>query len=190
MMWRLKKLSMKRINYLLIFIVLIFSLFNVLSEFDRGIVIVLKDASIILTITLPYIVKKIFNFDISEYLIFIWIIFIFLAHYLGVSLELYNKWYYFDKVTHFMSGVLSAGVAFLIIENMKYKNILFNILFIISFTWFCAGMWEVFEFTCNYLFGGDAQKVALTGVSDTMWDMIVAFFGSIIISFIYYFRKK
>ena len=29
-------------------------------------------------------------------------------------------------------------------------------------------------------FGGDAQKVAETGVDDTMWDMIVAFVGSII----------
>lgn len=181
---------MKRINYLLIFVILILALFNILSELDRGIVIILKDFSIVLTIIFPYIVKKLFKFEISEYLIFIWIVFIFLAHYLGVSLELYNKWYYFDKVTHFMSGVLSGGVGALILEKEKCKNLLFNILFIISFTWFCAGMWEVFEFVCNYLFGGDAQRVAITGVSDTMWDMIVAFFGSIIVCFIYCFRKK
>ena len=181
---------MKRINYLLIFIVLFFSLINVFSELNRGIVIVLKDASIVLTITFPYIVNKIFKFDISEYLILIWIVFIFLAHFLGASLEFYNKWYMFDKITHFMSGILSGGVGALILEKIKCKNLLFNILFILSFTWLCAGMWEVFEFTCNYLFGGDAQRVVLTGVSDTMWDMIVAFFGSIIVCFVYYFRKK
>lgn len=181
---------MKRINYLLIFVVLVFALFNVFSELNRGIVVVLKDVSIIFTITFPYIVKKVFKFEISEYLIFIWIVFIFLAHFLGVSLELYNRWYYFDKITHFMSGILSGGVGALILEKVKCKKILFNILFILSFTWFCAGMWEVFEFTCNYLFGGDAQRVVLTGVSDTMWDMIVAFIGSIIVSIFYYFRNK
>ena len=181
---------MRKINFLLIFIILICSLFNVFSELDRGLVIVLKDAGIILTISFPYIIKKIFKFEISEYLIFIWVVFIFLAHFLGVSLELYNRWFYLEKVTHFMSGVLSGGVGALILEKVKIKKIFFNILFILSFTWFCAGMWEVFEFTCNYLFGGDAQRVVLTGVSDTMWDMIVAFFGSLIVSFVYYFRKK
>ena len=181
---------MKKINYLLIICILIGAFINVFFELDKGIVIVLKDISIIFTITLPYILKKIFKIDINEFLIFIWIIFIFLAHFLGVSLEFYNKWYCFDKVTHFMSGILSGGVATLIINKVKCKNVYQNILFIVSFTWFCAGMWEVFEFTSNYLFGGDAQKVALTGVSDTMWDMIVAFLGSIIVSFIYWFRRK
>ena len=181
---------MKKINYLLIFIIIICAFVTVFSELDRGIVIVLKDISILFTVSFPYIVKKTFKLDISEYLIFIWIVFIFMAHFLGVALELYNKWYYFDKVTHFMSGVLSGGVGALILERIKCKKIVFNILFIISFTWFCAGMWEVFEFTCNYLFGGDAQRVVLTGVSDTMWDMIVAFFGSLIVSFVYYFRRK
>ena len=89
-----------------------------------------------------------------------------------------------------MSGILSAMVGALILEKANYKKMFFNLLFIICFTWFCAGMWEVFEFTCNYLFGGDAQRVVLTGVSDTMWDMIVAFFGSIIVSTFYYFRNK
>lgn len=181
---------MRKINYLLITIVLCLAFINIFSELDRGIVIVLKDLSIIFTITFPYIVKKIFKIDISDYLIFIWIIFIFLAHYLGVSLEYYDKWHMFDKITHFMSGVLSAGTAILILEKSGIKKFAFNILFIISFTFLCAGMWEIFEFVCNYLFGGDAQKVALTGVSDTMWDMIVAFFGSIIVSFVYYFKRK
>ena len=181
---------MKKFNYLLIACILICAAVSVFFEIDRGVVIVLKDFSIVLTLTFPYILKRVFKVNISEYLIFIWIIFIFMAHYLGVTLELYDKWYMFDKVTHFMSGVLSASVGALILENVKCKKLFFNILFILSFTWFCAGMWEVFEFTCNYLFGGDAQKVVLTGVSDTMWDMIVAFFGSIIVCIVYYFRKK
>ncbi len=181
---------MKKINHLLIIATLICAFITIFSEFDRGLVIVLKDASIVLTLLLPYILNKLFKFNISEYLIFIWIIFIFLAHYLGVTCEFYNKWGPFDKITHTFSGVLSGTVAILILNKVKTKNIFFDILFILSFSSMCAFLWEVFEFTCNALVGGDAQRVALTGVSDTMWDMIVAFAGSLFVSFVYYIKKK
>lgn len=181
---------MRKINLLLIGLTLVLSSFIIFSEFDKGIVIVLKDASIVLTLFFPYILNRLFKLNISERLILIWIIFIFLAHYLGVICELYNSFYMFDKITHTMSGILSGSVAILLLEKVKLKNIAFNILFILSFTWMCAGLWEVFEFTCNELVGGDAQRVVATGVSDTMWDMIVAFIGSIFVSIFYFFKKK
>ncbi len=180
----------KKLNILLILITLTCSTFTIINELDSSIVIILKDASIYFTIFLPYIVRKIFKIEIKEDLVTIWIIFIFFSHYLGVAAEYYNKWEYLDKITHCISGVITAYIAAMILNYNKTKNVIFNILFIISFTWFCAGMWEVFEFTCNYLFGGDAQRVALTGVSDTMWDMIVAFFGSVAFSIYYYFKRK
>ena len=183
-------MNMKKINYLLVLVTIICGTISAFSQIDKGIVIFLKDFSIVLTVSLPFILKKLFKLDMGEMLTFIWIVFIFLAHYLGVSLELYNKWVYFDKVTHSMSGVLSGVVAVLILEKNKPNNLFFNIIFILSFTWFCAGLWEVFEFTCNHFFGGDAQKVVETGVNDTMWDMIVAFIGSIGVSILYYLRRK
>jgi len=181
---------MKRLNILLIIITLICSAFTIIGEFDKGIVVVLKDASIVFTVFLPYIIEKIFKIKLPEGCKTIWIIFIFLAHYLGVTAEYYNKWEGFDKVTHTISGVLTAYVAAVILQYNKSKKLVFNVLFILSFTWLCAGLWEVFEFTCNYLFGGDAQRVAATGVSDTMWDMIVAFFGSIAFNIYYVIRTK
>ncbi|MBR3210273.1 MAG: hypothetical protein IKF82_08455 [Bacilli bacterium] len=179
-------MNIKKINYLLIVFTLICAFFKIFSELDEGIVIILKDSSIVFTIFLPYIVKKYFKLDINDNLIFLWIIFIFLAHYLGVICEFYFKFYAYDKVTHTFSGVLSGSVALLIIDKIKSKNFWFNILFILSFTWFCAGMWEVFEYLCNILFGGDAQRVVETGVNDTMLDMIVAFFGSLFVCLLYY----
>lgn len=181
---------MKKINIFLIITTVILSFITILSELDKGIVIILKDSSIALTLLVPYILKKIFKVKIDESYILIWIIFIILAHYLGVICELYFKIDYFDKVTHTFSGVVSSTAAILILNNVKTKNIGFNILFILSFSWLCAGLWEVFEFTCNALFGGDAQRVLLTGVTDTMQDMIVAFIGSIVVSIIYYFKRR
>ena len=63
-------------------------------------------------------------------------------------------------------------------------------MFILAFSAMCAFLWETFEFVCNILFGGDAQRVAETGVTDTMMDMIVAFIGASIFSLGYYIKEK
>ena len=181
---------MKKINLLLTLATIICAIVTIFMQPYQGVVVFLKNASIILTVTLPYILQKLFKVRINDGLTFIWIIFIFMAHYLGVVLE----WHYslpgFDKVTHTVSGVLSGYVATLILKHMKITNLMFSILFIISFSFMCAGLWEIFEFTCNALFGGDAQRVAETGVTDTMLDIIVAFGGSIFVSIVYFIKKK
>jgi len=179
---------MKLINRFLVIFTILLSAFIIFGEFDRGIVIILKDSSIVLTLLFPYILKKLFKVDISDGVIFVWIIFIFLSHFLGVICELYNEWYYFDKVSHTFSGVLSGTVGVMVLDRLKIKKKWFGILFILSFTSMCAFLWEVFEFTCNALFGGDAQRVVATGVTDTMMDMIVAFVGSLFVCL--YYKKK
>lgn len=181
---------MKKINIFLIIITICLACMTIVTELNRGIVVILKDSSIVLTLLAPYIIRKLFKLDIDESLILVWIVFIFLAHYLGVICQLYYKIEYFDKVAHTFSGVLSGFVGIMILDKVKSKNLIFNIIFILSFTAMVAFLWEVFEFTCNALFGGDAQMVLKTGVTDTMTDMIVAYIGSIFVCFYYYFRKK
>ena len=179
---------MKKINKTLILCIAIIALFTVSFELDKGIVIILKDASIVLTLIVPYIFEKIFKKDLSEGFKLIWIIFIFMAHYLGVICELYNSWDFFDKIVHTISGILTAYLAMVILDNYKVRKKAFNTIFIISFSALCAITWETFEFVCNILVGGDAQKVVETGVNDTMLDMIVALIGSILFS-IWYKRR-
>ena len=52
-----------------------------------------------------------------------------------------------------------------------------------------AGIWEIFEFTCDKLFNKDAQHVLTTGVNDTMKDMIVAILGTSSMAIIYLFEQ-
>ena len=179
---------MKKVNIILLIITLVCSFITIIGELDKGIVIILKDSSIILTATLPYIVNKLFKVKLNDGVIFVWLIFIFLAHYMGVTAEFYNKWEGFDKIVHTFSGILTAYVGMLLIP--KDNKIWFSILFIISFSWMCAGLWETFEFVCNILFGGDAQRVVETGVTDTMMDMIVAFIGSSAFCLGYFVKNK
>lgn len=180
----------KKINILLCIIAIIGGLFIAFTK-DDSLVLILKDSSIIFTITGIYIIEKIFKIKINEYIKFIYILFIFMAHFVGVTLEVYNHVYWFDKFTHFVSGIATSLLAILILLKEKNNNkLLFNVLFILSFSMLIASSWEVFEFLASYYFKVDPQRVVLTGVTDTMGDIIVALLGSILVSISYYFEHK
>ena len=180
----------KKINVTLVLIAIIGSIYITITK-DKSLLYVLKDMSIILTINALYIIKKIFKLNISDAIILIYILFIFNAHFLGVTINLYGKIYWFDKYTHFLSGIISSfGAIFILVKSKKNGNRRFDIFFIISVTLMVAALWEMFEFTSSCLFNVDPQRVKLTGVTDTMEDIIVAFLGSIIVSMMYYFEYK
>ena len=180
----------KKINITLILIAIIGSFYFIFAK-DDNIVLVLKDISILFTINLLYIIQKIFKIKINSAINFIYISFIFIAHFLGVICELYNYIYWFDKFAHFTSGIITSLVAIYILTKLNNKNSIFiNILYIIAFTLMVASLWEIFEYLSSYYFNVDPQKVVLTGVNDTMGDIIVAFLGSILVSVCYYFEIK
>ena len=180
----------KRINISLILIAIIGTLYFVFTR-DTNIVLILKDISIIVTISALYIIQKLFKTRINEVINLIYIIFIFMAHFLGVICELYNYIYWFDKFVHFLSGIVTAFVSiYLLVKFRKDKNMLFDILVIVSLTLAVAAFWEIFEYSSSFYFHMDPQKVLLTGVNDTMGDIIVAFLGSVLVSISYYFENK
>ncbi len=185
-------MKIKYVNYLLCLIAIVGSLFVVFTK-DKTVGSVLKDLAILITITLPYIVRKIWKVKLDDKLEFIYILFVFSAHFLGAVIELYNKIDCFDKINHTLSGILTSfGALFLLHIGGKYKpkNKIFNIASMLCFTLAVAACWEIFEYLANICFGGDAQRVALTGVNDTMQDIIVAFIGSSLVCLLYGFYQN
>lgn len=185
-------MKIKFINYFLCMSAIVCSIYLVITRDDK-IGLILKDLSVVITITIPYICEKLFKMKIDDKLKLLYISFIFTAHFLGATLELYNKITYFDKITHTLSGVLTAYGALLILYILgkyKIKEKYFNTFFMICFTLSVAAFWEIFEYLANILFGGDAQRVMLTGVNDTMQDIIVAFLGSILVSLVHLFYNN
>lgn len=183
---------MKYLNYLLIIIAIIGGIYVVITK-DDEIGLILKDLSLIITMLLPYIIEKLFKVKIDERIKFIYLAFVFCAQFLGTTLEWYNKINYFDKINHTLSGVLTAYASLVILHlfnKYEHDNVLFNIVWMISVTLAIAGLWEIFEYLANIIFGGDAQRVVATGVNDTMQDIIVAFLGSIMVALVYRFYNK
>lgn len=180
----------KKINVVLVLIASLVGVYFAVTK-ENNIIYIIKDISVIFTINALYIIQKIFKIKINEVINLIYIIFIFMAHFLGVIVDLYSKIYWYDKLTHFLSGILTSFAAiYILVKNKQNKNLIFNILFIISFSMLVASFWEIFEYLSSYYFNVDPQKVMITGVTDTMCDIIVAFLGSILVSICYYFEHK
>lgn len=185
---------MRKINILLkvvsIIIGLVVGINQIINDLPTGEIFI--SFSLIIIVLIPNILRK-FNLKISPSIEFIYLLFVFLAQTLGSVLNFYQTFYFYDKVVHFLSGVFSSFVGvFILVKFGKYneKNVAFNCVMIIFTVMAIAGFWEIFEFTANLIFGGDAQKVVATGVNDTMTDIIVALLGSILICISYLYEQE
>lgn len=184
----------KKINLLLIVIASIGSIYCGINriidgDFYRFIICL----SIIPVVLMPKILKKYFRINFTYILEFIYLVFVFSAHFLGSIVDFYHTVNNYDKIMHLLSGVITAYFGLYTLINLgKYdqKNLFFNILFIISFVLMIASFWEFFEYFSDILFKQDAQNVLTTGIHDTMKDMIAAFLGSILFSIVYVYARK
>lgn len=155
-----------------------------------------KQASYLATMFLAFL-PEIFGFlkiKVSERLQFFYFLFLVVSMIGGIDLELYRDWAGFDKVVHCASGALVAVWAREVLEhyfgNLKSWDKLKNgkkqrefvVLFTMAFVAMIALLWECFEFGYDQLCGGNMQELLKPGVSDTMWDMIFALIGGVVVS--------
>lgn len=148
--------------------------------------------SLYITVWIPCLLRKILKINLPESMELIYLLFLFVAQFLGSIVNVYAKIYWFDSFTHFISGILTAVLSIFVLDWFhKYdsKSIWFNIFFMIAFSLMVASLWEFLEFTSDHIFGGDTQNVLTTGVEDTMKDMIVAFLGAILTSIYFAYEK-
>ena len=186
-------MKLKNLNYLLFIVMLLVStIYGINAIKDGKIYLILIRFSIIPVMLAPFFLHKFFKIDIPVSLKTIYLVFIFFSHFLGSIVGLYNEIYCYDKIIHFISGVLTALIAIYLIYKTDFKSknkLMMSVIFIISFTMLVASFWEIFEYTSDHLFLKDAQKVKLTGVNDTMQDMIVALLGAILVSLSLIYEK-
>ncbi len=92
---------------------------------------------------------------------------------------------YWDKILHFLSGFLFAVLGTAVHFSQKPGHALdpadaFNAsLYTWMFAMMSAVLWEIWEYLVSFS-GADPQQVALTGVGDTMGDIIVCTVGGLI----------
>lgn len=156
------------------------------------------------TITLlPIVLRRKFRIHIPAEFQILTIIFVFAALFLGEIHRYYDRWWWWDIALHASSGLLLGIFGFLLVyvlnENERAQLSMrpqFVSLFAFLFAVAVGALWEIFEFAMDQIFGTNMQKPMLgddSGLTDTMWDLIVDVMGALIISLLgwwYLMRRK
>jgi hypothetical protein len=159
---------------------------------DRQWLHVFLVVGIMATMLWPILVKPRLLVRLPSEIQLLAILFVFAALFLGEVRDYYERFWWWDMVLHGTAGLLMGLLGFMIVymlnehraEDMHLRP-LFLALFAFSFSQAIGGLWEIFEFTMDQLFGMTMQKPMFgdpSGLTDTMWDLIVNAVGAAIIS--------
>jgi uncharacterized membrane protein YjdF len=155
----------------------------------------------ILVVTLlPELLGKRFDVHIpSEFELFA-VIFVYGALFLGELRGFYLKYWWWDLALHTLSGFLLGLLGLLLVYVLNEKRDIklhmtsgFVALFAFVFAVALGALWEIFEFSMDRLFGFNMQKAMWddpSGLTDTMWDLIVDSIGAFVVALLGYVYFK
>ena len=111
------------------------------------------------------------------------ILFLYSSLFLGEFGDFYERFWWWDLALHTSSGFMLGLFAYILVFvlNRSPRSSLnlsppFVALFTVSFAVASGGLWEIFEYSMDQLFGLNMQK---GGLHDTMEDMIVNLIGAL-----------
>ncbi len=148
---------------------------------------------VVMAVTLaPVLLGRRLPVDIPAEFQVLAIVFVFAALFLGEVRSWYERIWWWDIALHTSSGLLLGLVGFLLVyvlnENERvdvHMRPRFVALFAFLFAVAVGALWEIFEFSMDRLFGANMQKPMFddpSGLTDTMWDLIVDTLGAFAIS--------
>ena len=122
------------------------------------------------------------------------IVFVFLAQYLGEIRTFYQVFWWWDLLLHAIFGSYAVIIALHSIKGIIRKEqgiteqrfTLFAIIFAFSFSISLGTLWEMFEFTGDYLFQLSMVK---GGLEDTSTDLLIKILAAFITAIICYYRN-
>jgi hypothetical protein len=120
------------------------------------------------------------------------LLFVYAALFLGEVLGYYERFWWWDIALHASSGLLLGIFGFLLVHVLNesaevdvHMQPRFVALFAFFFAVAVGALWEIFEFGMDRIFGTNMQKPMFgdpSGLTDTMWDLIVDTLGAAAIS--------
>ncbi len=118
--------------------------------------------------------------------------FVFAALFLGEVRSYFDRIWWWDIALHSTSGLLLGILGFLLVYVLNESKSIaltmtprFVAFFAFIFAVAVGGLWGIFEFSMDATFGTRMQKAMFddpSGLTDTMWDMIVNTIGAACIS--------
>jgi hypothetical protein len=108
---------------------------------------------------------------------------LFLHTFLGEVLMFYERVWLWDKALHVYGSAVISMLAFMIVYTLHYTGKLrltipFIGFFTVTFALAVGSLWELAEFSVDFLFEKTTQK----GLADTMWDLVYDLLGGVVIA--------
>ena len=134
------------------------------------------------------VVMRLCRLKMTEEIWIIDLLFTFFASLMGSCFGGYGE-PFFDKVLHFISGILLTNVGVLLFQWVMHaskwedaKTWRIFLLFITFANLAAAALWEFYEYFMLVVFNNDAIHHFDSGVHDTMTDMLCAFIAGLIVT--------
>lgn len=186
-----------RAHRMLIFVLLVLMIVEwVLLMLDQLWLSLFLVTLIIITLFAPILFRKNLQMEIPAEFHMTAVVFIFASFYLGEIQDFYHRVWWWDIALHATAGLLMGILGFLLVYILNESNRIelnlspgFIAFFAFTFAVMIGTIWEIFEFSMDQFFNMNMQKPMLndpSGLTDTMWDMIVNAIGAFVISFMGY----
>lgn len=140
----------------------------------------------------PLLFRKRLPVEVPPEIQLVVVLFTFATLFLGEVWDYYERFWWWDLALHGTAGILLGLFGFLAIYMLNENEAVdlhmrpsFLALFAFFFAVGIGTLWEIFEFGMDQLFGLTMQKPMLgdpSGLTDTMWDLILDTLGALIVS--------
>jgi uncharacterized membrane protein YjdF len=130
---------------------------------------------LVISSTLPLIIERLWKVRLPTFIQVSYVAFLFLSMFSGEVLGMYSRFYPWDDIMHFISGLFVGMGAVLWLTSVVDRTKLAVSSWLIALCVFCLGatmavVWEVVEFGSDRLFGTFTQR---NDLFDTMTDLIL-----------------
>ena len=174
----------------------------VLALYERQWLTAVVVLAILIMMDAPRRIGRHFRVQIPAEFEMLALVFVFASLFLGEVRGYYDRFWWWDIALHTTSGLLLGIFGFLLVYVLNqhervelHMKAHFVALFAFLFAVAVGAIWEIFEFTMDKSLGFDMQKPMLgdgSGLTDTMFDLIVDTLGALIISLLgwWYMRHE
>jgi hypothetical protein len=156
---------------------------------------------------LPELIKILLNIEIDSFSILVYLVILFMTLYLGGSFGYYEKFSWWDRITHFLSGAAFVGFGIATIRTGSEISKILILLFGFNFSITLHVFWEVLEYISDCVLHGNAQRwqkvhvdkdrvsinhlsdkaIQPAGLVDTMNDFNCCIVGAVLAAIIWWF---
>lgn len=147
---------------------------------------------------IPLLIDRLLHFRIPQDCRLLYYVFVLGTVIVGSSLYGYSRIPYWDKIFHFLSGILISAAGLVVcqlffhsLDGPRRTRRLLYASFPFFFNLAVAALWEIYEYSLLFFFGIDAVNHLTTGVNDTMQDIVVCLLGGLLFlgAMIWYYQK-